>query len=106
MSGSGADPPPRQQQQRHRADQHRAAQRVIRAAPAGAVDEDLRERNKQQDACAGRGRNHRQRGRQPRAEPAADQQRTRHLTEARAAEAHRKADAELKLPELLREGGG
>ena len=45
-----------------RADQHRGAQRVIRAAPAGAVDEDLRERNKQQDACAGRGGNHRQRG--------------------------------------------
>ena len=58
-----------------------------------------------QRAGPGRRENDRHRGRQPRTEPAAEQQRTGDVAEAGSAEAGGKADAELQMPQRLRKGG-
>ena len=87
VSGPGGDAPPRQQQERDGAGEHRAAEDVVGAAPSGLIDEDLRQRNQHEYAGAGRGRNHGQSHGQAGAEPAVQQQRACDMAEARAAEA-------------------
>ena len=77
------------------------AENLIGAAPAEMVDQELRRRQQDQDAGAGRGIDHRHRGRQPRAEPAAEQDRIRHIADEGDADADAEAEAELELPELL-----
>ena len=105
MRRARREQPPRQQQQRQQQKERRAAENLIGAAPAEMIDQDLRRRQQDQHAGAGRGIDHGHRGRQPRAEPAAEQDRIRNVADERNAEADAKAEAELELPELLRMGG-
>ena len=95
-SRHGRDHQRQQQAQRHDAEQ------LIGVAPADPVDQDLRRRQQHQDAGAGRGIDDRHRGRQPRAEPAAEQDRVRYVADKGDAETDAEADAELELPQLLR----
>ncbi len=84
--------------------QRGAAEDLIGAAPADMIDQDLRRRQQDQHAGAGRGIDHGHRGRQPRAEPAAEQDRVRNVADQRDAEADAKPEAQLELPEMLRVG--
>ena len=102
---AGGEQPPRQHQQRQQQAQRHDAEQLVGVAPADPVDQQLRRRQQHQDAGAGRGIQDRHRGRQPRAEPAAEQDRIRHVADQGDAEPDAEADAELELPELLRVRG-
>ncbi len=78
---------------------------LIGVAPADPVDQQLRGRQQQQDARTGRGIEDRHRGRQSRAEPAAEQDRVRHVADQGDADPDADADAELELPQRLRARG-
>ena len=97
--------PPRQQRQRHQQAQRDDAEDLVGAAPADMIDQDLRRRQQDQHAGARRGIDHRHRGRQPRAEPAAEQDRIRHVADEGDADADAEPDAQLELPERLRMRG-
>ena len=81
MRRAGGEHPPRQQQQRHQQTQRDDAEPLIGVAPADPVDQHLRRRQQHQDAHTGRGVEDRHRGRQSRAEPAAEQDRVRHIAD-------------------------
>ena len=69
------------------------------------VDQDLRRRQQDQHAGAGRGIDDGHRGRQSRAEPAAEQDRIRNVADEGDAETDAKPEAQLELPEMLGMGG-
>src|SRR5258707_3458671 len=94
-----APPIAAQQQQRD------ATKNLIGTAPAEMIDQDLRRGQQDQDAGAGRGIHDRHRGRQSRAEPAAQQDRVRNVADKGDTEADAKAETELELPEMLGVGG-
>jgi hypothetical protein len=70
------------------------------AAPSETVDQQLRSRQQRQHAGARCRIDHRHRGRQLWAEPAAEQNRIRHIADQRDAEPDAETDAELDLPEM------
>ena len=80
------------------------AENLIGVAPADMVDQELRRRQQDQHAGAGGGIDHRHRGRQSRAEPAAEQDRIRHIADEGDADADAKPEAQLELPEMLAHG--
>ena len=77
------------------------AENLVGAAPAEMVDQDLRRRQQHQHAGAGCGIDHRHRGRQPRAEPASEQDRIRNIADEGDADPDAEPDAQLELPELV-----
>ncbi len=105
MRGAGGEQPPRHQQQRQQHEQRHGAEQLVGVAPADPVDQQLRDRQQHQNAGAGRRIQDRHRGRQPRPEPAAEQDRVRHVADEGDAETDAKADAQLELPEMLGVGG-
>ena len=80
------------------------AENLIGAAPAEMIDQDLRRRQQHQHAGAGRGIHHGHRGRQPRAEPAAEQDRIRNVADQGDTDADAQPEAQLELPELFARG--
>ncbi len=97
---------PWQQQQRQQQHQRDRAERTIGAAPADMIDQDLRRRQQHEHARAGRGIDHGHRRRQPRAEPAAEQDRVGNIADEGDADADAEADADLELPETIGKAGG
>src|SRR5487761_2656036 len=75
------------------------------AAPADMIDQNLRRRQKDQHAGAGRGIDHGHRCRQSRAEPAAEQDGIRNIADERDADTDAQAEAQLELPEMVRVRG-
>jgi hypothetical protein len=65
------------------------------------INQDLRRRQQQQHAAAHRGIDHGHGGRQPRSEPAPEQDGIGDVADQRGAEADTKADGELELPKML-----
>ena len=100
MRRAAGKQPPRQQQERNQHDQREDAEALVGAAPAKTVDQNLRSRQQDQDACAGRGIDHGHGGRQLRTEPAAEQDRIRDIADEGDADADAESDAELELPEM------
>ena len=78
---------------------------LVGAAPADMVDQKLRRRQQHQDARARRGIDESHRCRQARTEPAAEQDRIRHIADEGDADADAEADAQLELPQRLRPRG-
>ena len=101
---AGGEQPPRQQEDWQQQTERDRAEQLIGVPPSDAVDQDLRGRQQHQDAGAGGRIDDRHRRRQPGSEPAAEQDRVRHVADQRDAEPDAEADAELELPERLRMG--
>ena len=105
MQGASGDRPPRQQQQRRQNAQRHDAEPLIGVAPADPVDQHLRSRQQQKGAHTGGGVEDRHRGRQSPAEPAAEQDRARHVADQCNADPDTQSGRKLELPECLRARG-
>ena len=104
MRRAGGEQPPGQQQQRHQQAERDDAEQLVGLAPTEMVDQKLRGRQQRQHAAAHRRIDHGHRGRQLRPEPAAEQDRVRHVADEGNANADAEADARAGIARATARG--